>query len=144
MSQFNLHYFAWYLTQLTKKLGVLGIFGFAILLYCGFFYVAKMLPLNQQVKSLENQLVQYKRDGLRVKNTGANQTREVDSQPLNSQSLHATQDDIARFYALFPHGTTLPQWLNTIAQTALKHGITLNRGDYKLTAQQITKPIINQ
>ena len=141
MSQFNIHYFAWFITQLAKKLGLFGLMGVAILIGCIFFYVAKIMPLNQQVKALENQLAQHK-SVLKANNFNADtgQSGIADSQHLSSQHLQATQQDITRFYALFPHGATLPTWLNTIAQTALKQGLKLNRGDYKLTAQQVAKP----
>ena len=145
MSRFNLHYFAWFLARLAKKLGLFGLLGLAVLLACSVFYVANFLPLNQQVKSLENQLALSKNVSPASNFTANNkQARIADLKQLNIQNSQATQQDIERFYALFPEGVTLPKWLNTIAQTALKQGLKLNRGDYRLTAQQINKQYTNK
>ena len=145
MSRFNLHYFAWFLARLAKKLGLFGLLGLAVLLACSVFYVANFLPLNQQVKSLENQLALSKNVSPASNFTVNNkQARIADLKQLSIQNSQATQQDIERFYALFPEGVTLPKWLNTIAQTALKQGLKLNRGDYRLTAQQINKQYTNK
>ena len=144
MSRFNLHYFAWFLTRLARKLGLFGLLGLAILLACSVFYVANFLPLNQQVKSIENQLAQSKNVSPASNFTANNkQARVADPKQLSTQNSQVTQQDIERFYALFPQGVTLPRWLNTIAQTALKQGLKLNRGDYRLTAQQLNKSHTN-
>ena len=145
MSRFNQHYFAWFLARLAKKLGLFGLLGLAVLLACSVFYVANFLPLNQQVKSLENQLALSKNVSPASNFTANNkQARIADLKQLSIQNSQATQQDIERFYALFPEGITLPKWLNTIAQTALKQGLKLNRGDYRLTAQQINKQYTNK
>ena len=145
MSHFNLHYFVWFLARLAKKLGFFGLLGLVTLFACSVFYVAKLLPLNQQVKSLENQLA-FSKNVANSSNFTAynNQALVADSKQKKTQNLQATQQDIERFYALFPQGVTLPRWLNTMAQTALKQGLKLNSGDYRLTAQQINQPYTNK
>ncbi len=146
MNRFNIHYFSWVLTRLIKKSGLLGLLGIALLLASEIFYVAKLMPLNKQVEQLNYELAQNRNAQLIKPNAETSQSRIAGANALNTQQLQATQalqvtaQDIQQFYALFPAGATLPQWLNTIAQTAVQQGLKLNRGDYKLTAQQLSKP----
>ena len=158
MRQFNIHYFYWSLTRLFKKSGIFGLLGISLILACGVFYVAKLMPLNKQVESLNSALAQNQSnarfDDFTTNNSNARDSSAKSSansgDSLSQSQLEKTkttitknqevlEQDIKQFYALFPAGANLPQFLETIAQTAVKHGLKLNRGDYKLSAQQLAK-----
>lgn len=128
----NLNYWIWQLQQIVKNLGLFGILGIVILLGCGLFYTSKIIPINNQVVQNNNSIQQLK--------LGKNKQTNL-SMPINNIPQQATNDDITKFYARFPSGDSLPKWLSLINETAVEHGLLLNRGDYKLT--QIKSTPIN-
>jgi Tfp pilus assembly protein PilO len=128
--QFNLHYWLWQLRQIAKKLGVFGLLGLAIALGCGLFYASKITPINDQILQHNESIQQVKPNNTEQKNL---------SIPINNVPQQITSDDITKFYARFPNGASLPKWLSLINETAIKHGLLLNRGDYKLTQIKSTQ-----
>ena len=120
----NLHYWHWQLRQIVKKLGFFGLLGLAIILGCGLFYASKITPIHHQILQ-NNKIIQQ----LKLSNNQQNNL----STPINNTPQQNTNDDIAKFYARFPNGASLPKWLSLINETALEQGLRLNRGDYKLT-----------
>ena len=128
----NIHYWLWQSQQIAKKLGFFGLLGLAIALGCGLFYVSKIIPINDQIIEYNESIQQVK-----LKNT----ERKNLSRVINNAPQPITNDDITKFYARFPDGASLPKWLSLINESAVKQGLLLNRGDYKLTqikATQIT------
>ena len=120
----NLHYWLWQLRQIVKKLSLFGLLGLAITLSCGVFYASKIIPINDQILEYNESIQQAKLNNAEQKNL---------SIPIKNVPQQITNDDITKFYARFPDGTSLPKWLNLINETAVKQGLLLNRGDYKLT-----------
>lgn len=126
----NLHYWLWQSQQIVKKLGLFGLLGLAIVFGCGLFYVSKIIPINNQI--LEH--------NLSIQQAKLNNTKQKKlSLPINNAPQKITNGDIIRFYARFPNGTSLPKWLSLINETAVKQGLLLNRGDYKLTQIKSTQ-----
>ena len=122
--QFNLHYWLWQLRQIVKNLGLFGLLGLAIALGCGLFYISKIIPINDQILQHNESVQQVKLNNTEQKNL---------SIVVNNAPQQITNDDMTKFYARFPNGASLPKWLSLINETALKQGLLLNRGDYKLT-----------
>ena len=120
----NLHYWLWQLQQIVKKLSLFGLLGLAIALGCGLFYASKIMPINDQILDHNLSIQQAKLNNVKQKNL---------SIPINNVPQQITNDDITKFYARFPNGASLPKWLSLINETAVKQGLRLNRGDYKLT-----------
>ena len=124
MAQFNLHYWLWQSRQIAKKLGLFGLLGLAIALGCGLFYASKITPINDKILQHNESIQQVKLNNAEQKNL---------SIPINNVPQQSTNDDITKFYARFPDGASLPKWLSLISESAVKQGLLLNRGDYKLT-----------
>ena len=124
MAYFNLDYWLWQSRQIVKKLGLFGLLGLAIALGCGLFYASKILPINDQILQHNESIQQVKLNNTEQKNL---------SIAINNAPQQITNDDITKFYARFPNGASLPKWLSLINETAVKQGLLLNRGDYKLT-----------
>ena len=120
----NLPYWLWQSQQIVKKLGLFGLLGLAITLGCGLFYASKIIPINDQILEYNESIQQAKLNNAEQKNL---------SIPLNNVPQQITNDDITKFYARFPDGASLPKWLSLISESAVKQGLLLNRGDYKLT-----------
>ena len=120
----NLHYWLWQSQQIVKKLGLFGLLGLAIALGCGLFYASKIMPINDQILEYNESIQQAKLNNAEQKNL---------SIPIKNVPQQITNDDITKFYARFPEGASLPTWLSLINETAVKQGLLLNRGDYKLT-----------
>ena len=120
----NLDYLFWQMRQIVKKLGLFGMLGLAIILACGLFYASKIMPIYNQI--LQNN------ENLQLVKLSNNEQNKLPI-PINNAPQQVTKDDIAAFYARFPNGASLPKWLSLINDTAAKHGLLLNRGDYKLT-----------
>ena len=120
----NLHYWLWQSQQIVKKLGLFGLLGLAIALGCGLFYASKIIPINDQILEHSESIQQAKLNNAEQKNL---------SIPIKNVPQQITNDDITKFYARFPEGASLPTWLSLISETAIKQGLLLNRGDYKLT-----------
>jgi len=120
----NLHYWLWQSQQIVKKLGLFGLLGLAIALGCGVFYASKIIPINDQILEHNLSIQQAKLNNAEQKNL---------SIPIKNVPQQITNDDITKFYARFPAGASLPTWLSLINETAVKQGLLLNRGDYKLS-----------
>ena len=126
----NLHYWLWQSQQIVKKLGLFGLLGLAIALGCGLFYASKIIPINDQILEYNESIQQAKLNNAEQKNL---------SIPIKNVPQQITNDDITKFYARFPDGASLPTWLSLISETAVKQGLLLNRGDYKLTQIKSTQ-----
>ena len=126
----NLNYWLWQSRQIVKKLGLFGLLGLAIALGCGLFYASKLIPINDQILEYNESIHQAKLNNAEQKNL---------SIPIKNVPQQITNDDITKFYARFPDGASLPTWLSLISETAVKQGLLLNRGDYKLTQIKSTQ-----
>ena len=126
----NIHYWLWQSQQIVKKLGLFGLLGLAIALGCGLFYASKIIPLNNQILEHHESIQQVKLNNIERKSL---------SKVINNAPQLITNDDITKFYARFPDGASLPTWLRLINESAVKQGLLLNRGDYKLTQIKSTQ-----
>lgn len=125
MQWLNLAYLRWHLSQMIKKFGLLGIIGLAITLGCCLFYTFNIMPVQQKIIADTNKLPL----------TNQQQTLSLEKEKLQLKTVpkQNTLEAINRFYAQFPAGESLPNYLRLIDNNALKQGLILNRGDYKLT-----------
>ncbi len=123
-TKFNLPFWLWQLRQIVKKLGFFGLLGLAFIFGCVMFYTSEITPIKEKILQHNESIQQVKLNNNKQKNL---------SKPINNVPQQTTNDDIAKFYARFPNGASLPKWLNLINATAVNQGLLLNRGDYKLT-----------
>jgi len=114
------HYISWLLAQYNKKLGLFGMLGLAITISCCLIYMLIIVPLKEQLVLVQQQLESAKSDEMVLAST------------QKSSVVDITQEIVA-FKKSLPQSNTLPQWLSVIDKSALKQGLKLNRGDYKLT-----------
>ncbi|WP_020167591.1 MULTISPECIES: hypothetical protein [Methylotenera] len=122
---FNQHYLLWWITDLTKKLGLFGLLGSAIALGCCLFYAFNIVPIQQKKIEAESAISALNNQ---QKKQGNSQQSAVNATPTET-----SEENIQRFYAQFPNGESLPKWLRLIDENAVKQHLVLNRGDYKLT-----------
>ena len=120
MKQLDLNHFYWLCGRFAKTLGAWGLFGIAIAAASILFYLTKVVKVEQQLTSM-----QYEFDHTEKKVAEIVPTQQVPAQ--------TSEQDISKFFKIFPAGDSLPKWLSLIQETALKQHLTLNRGDYKLT-----------
>lgn len=120
MAMLNFNYYLWLALKFFKKIGPLGLAGLAIALGCGLFYVLVALPLNVQIKMVQQQL---------------NSLQSSEITLFSEQELPANDmsQDIATIKKMLPQANTLHEWLGLIDDSAVKQGLRLNRGDYKFT-----------
>jgi Tfp pilus assembly protein PilO len=116
-------YGAWLLARISKKLGFFGLLGLAIMLGCGLFFAITIQPLKNQIILTQEQLEQLE------------QTRPQAIIAANKQEpvINDVALDVAAFKQLLPQANTLQHWLGLINKAAFKHGLKLNKGDYKFT-----------
>lgn len=125
MQLLNFAYMRWYLSQMFKKFGALGMIALAIALGCCLFYAFNVIPLQRKIAADTYRLQQVNQQQILSK--------ETDKSQFNIASKQTTTKTINRFYSQFPAGESLPNWLRLIDKIALKQRLTLNSGDYKLT-----------
>lgn len=126
MSTFNVQYMTWLMSQMVKKLSIWGLLGIACCLASVLFYATQTLNLTRETADLQLSVDEASR------NTKLNETQSLAPEVLQKNP----EQEIADFYATFPQGKNLADSLRQIQQVALKHQITLNQGDYKLSANK--------
>ncbi|MGB4812292.1 MAG: hypothetical protein WBP13_07420 [Methylophilaceae bacterium] len=122
MNQFNamMPHIYWRVMRLVRQLGLLGLVGAALILANLIFFGLKYYPTKQAILVSQEQLIQT----------------QTHSKTLSTPKMAATPSstgNVSEFYAEFPANTQLSSALHLIQQTALKHQLAFNRGDYKLT-----------
>ncbi len=125
------NYCIWLTLKFFKNIGPLGLAGLAILLGCGLFYVFMALPFKAQINMAQQQL-----DAIKSNEITLPRAQEI---PANDMS-----QDIAAIKKMLPQANTLHDWLGLIDKSAFKHGLRLNRGDYKFTQIKQSKIAGNQ
>ncbi len=126
MSRFNFQYISWLMSQMVKMLSIWGLLGVLTCLASALFYITQTLSLAQETTALQQSVDEASRNIKRA---------EVKTFELVAAKKDPNQE-IGEFYAMFPQGKNLADSLRQIHQTALKHQITLNQGDYKLAANK--------
>ena len=71
---------AWHLRRTTKKLGLWGLIGLAFLMVSFCFYLFFLIPANQQLSRLQNELTYVK------KNASVNRQQQISSAGPNASA----------------------------------------------------------
>ncbi len=113
------------------RLGVAGILGLGLLLFCIPFYVSGLRPLEREV-SAQRDLAE------RLRSRG----------PFRPVAAEDRASELRRFYELFPHLDQLPQELGKLYELARGAGLELQQGEYRLerppvglAAYRVTLPV---
>ncbi|MDI1298991.1 type 4a pilus biogenesis protein PilO [Methylotenera sp.] len=139
MKKLDIYYIYWLLSRATTTLGLWGLVGLGLVLGSIIFYIVKVEPLKQEIKTTQYELSNKKKGVMNI----------VRPQAL---TLQTTTQDISEFYKRFPSGASLPKWLHMIDEIAIKQHLILNRGDYRfsqtkqgqLLRYEIVMPLIGQ
>jgi len=110
----------WLALRFAKQLGLLGLAGLGLFLCSLIFLGVKYFPSKQTLAFAQEQLIKI----------------QLENKTLPIAKVESPQDSKAEFsdfYASFPNKSQLSKALKVIQQTATKHKLALNRGDYKIT-----------
>ncbi len=101
----------------------LGLPGFAavgLLTACAAFYFSTIAPAEERLSAARRQV-------LAIQEQAKHGARELPS------GQNTPEEQLARFYNLFPLNDDLPQRMEKIFSSAQKQGIGLEQGEYKVT-----------
>jgi hypothetical protein len=105
------------LVFLLQRLGPIGWLGLAMLLVALVGLAALVLPKQGYITALDGEIE-------RQADLARQRAHSPQAEPLTpAQQLTA-------FYKVFPRGSTIPDWLELLNETAQKHEIELDMGDY--------------
>ena len=118
------------LERALRRLGASGVLGIGVLLACAGFYVQALAPLEDQVAAERLALQRL-------------QTR-TPYQPVSG----GREQDLQRFYSLFPSAAQLAEEVERVHRYARKSGLELAQGEYRLErrpeglwAYRVTLPV---
>jgi hypothetical protein len=118
------------LERALRRLGPAGVLGIGVLLACAGFYVQALAPLEAKVAAQRTAL-----ERLRAR---------TPYQPVSS----GRDEDLQRFYTLFPSAAQLGEELELLHGFARKSGLELAQGEYRLErrpeglwAYRVTLPV---
>jgi hypothetical protein len=118
------------LERALRRLGSAGVLGIGVVLACAGFYVQALAPLEDQVAAERLALQRL-------------QTR-TPYQPVSG----GREQDLQRFYSLFPSAAQLAEEVERIHRYARKSGLELAQGEYRLErrpeglwAYRVTLPV---
>ena len=118
------------LERALRRLGTPGVLAIGLALACAGFYVQALAPLEAQVSSQRTALERLRsRTPYRPVSTGREQ-------------------DLQRFYGLFPSAAQLGEQVEQLHRLARKSGLELSQGEYRLErpaeglwAYRVTLPV---
>lgn len=113
----------WTLGSLASRLGWPGMAGAALLAFALAFQLTAVSTFNTEL------------DARRAEATRLSARYQIALKEPAAVKPGATQQ-LATFYEFFPPAKTVPDWLSRLNQVAAKHGVTLERGEYKLVQEQ--------
>jgi Tfp pilus assembly protein PilO len=120
------------LERWLRRLGPAGVLGIGVLLACAGFYVQALAPLEEEVASQRAALERLR--------------SRTPYQPVASSS--GREEDLQRFYALFPSVTQLTDQVERLHRLARRSGLELAQGEYRLErrteglwAYRVTLPV---
>jgi Tfp pilus assembly protein PilO len=118
------------LERLLRRLGAFGVLGIGVALACAGFYVQALAPLEVQVAAQRTAL-----ERLRTR---------TPYQPVSN----GREQDLQRFYSLFPPAAQLGEQVERVHRYARKNGLELAQGEYRLEqrpeglwAYRVTLPV---
>lgn len=118
------------LERALRRLGPAGVLGIGVLLACAGFYAQSVAPLEEQLRAERAAL-----ERLRAR---------TPYQPVSN----GRDEDLQRFYALFPSAASLSREVERLHRLARKSGLELAQGEYRLErraeglwAYRITLPV---
>ena len=103
------------LERRLRRLGPAGVLGIGVLLACAGFYVQALAPLEGEVAAQRTALERLR--------------SRTPYQPVASSGR---EEDLQRFYALFPSVTQLTDEVEHLHRLARKSGLELAQGEYRL------------
>jgi hypothetical protein len=103
------------LRALIGRLGLYGVLGVGVLLFCVPLYWTALRPLERELAAAR---------------LASAQTRLPAG--LRAVSLDARTDDLKRFYELFPHVGRLADELDRVYGLAREAGLRLEQGEYRI------------
>jgi hypothetical protein len=119
------------LNALLRRLGAAGILGLGVLLACAGFWFSALKPLQQDIAAQRTAL-----ERLRART------------PYQPVAASGREDELRRFYNLFPPSAELPNELQRLHQLARRAGLELAQGEYRLErrtlglwAYRVTLPV---
>jgi Tfp pilus assembly protein PilO len=107
------------LRRWLRILGRPGVIAIGILVMCPSFYFSAIVPARERLEAAQ-------RGALSLHE----QIRHV-SESLGG-ARHTLPEQLAEFYRIFPEERTAPKWLGKLAILAMKNGLALNEGEYKV------------
>lgn len=116
----------WLAARFAKQLGIIGLLGLALIMASLAFLDSQYFPMKHALFQAQQQLVQA-------------QSEQAISPIVQVTAPQNSATEFYDFYASFPTRAHLSPALKIIQQTALKHKLTLNRGDYKFTLSPISQ-----
>lgn len=121
--QSNYHKFIlWHARRAVDQLGLTGVAGLGLLVFCGMYYLAGLRPLQTEVKMLQRE-------------RAATQSAVL----AGHQAQPVAVDQLQSFYAAFPNIDTAPDLLASVHSNALAQGLVLDQGEYNLVRKQDEK-----
>lgn len=105
------------LSYVLQRLGPLGWLGLAMMVAALIGVFSLHLPKSGQIDALDGEIERL---------THQAQQRAQNPQP---EPLTPAQQ-LTAFFKVFPRGSTIPDWLELLNETAQKHEIELDMGDY--------------
>lgn len=123
LKQLDIAQVFWLLRRVVNQLGLLGLIGVCLMLFSILFGV-KAYALNQALTDTQQQLNQSNL------NREENREESTDQQEIEAVSL---MSEFLDFYETVPSKSNLSHALLTIKETATKHKLALNQGNYKFT-----------
>ncbi len=109
----------WAVRRVPTMLGWPGAVAAGLLTMCAAFYVSTIAPAQEKLASV-HQHVAVVQDRSRQAGHG-------------SEAVQPVEEQLARFYRMFPQEQDLPRRMETIFASAQNHGIALEQGEYKVS-----------
>ena len=104
-----------WLRSSLRALGPLGVVALGVLLFCPPFYLSALRPAERE---------------LAAQRSAAERARA--RQPLHPVALEGREEELARFYALFPPAERLTDELQRVYKLAHASGLELMQGEYRV------------
>jgi len=102
------------LHALLRRIGIAGVCGVGVLLFCVPFYVATLRPAERELAAQRAAALERSR--------GQSRSAATDSR----------EDELQRFYALFPRDDRVTEEVQRLYRHARRAGLELAQGEYRM------------